>query len=166
MYKSLAHAELSPPLTRHASGSPTRRGGTSEGQGRLQCPSDALLEGSDGEGLHHRLGRLGLHNDDLAEYLPLARFRRRLQPRLDHADTRDDHLPRLLHLLARDGRHAVEHLRALGLLQLRRRSYRLAEGTLREGLGPGLHRLHGLHRLRSHLNRESREDRGKAAWAP
>merc|ERR1711948_226696 len=36
--------------------------------------SYALLQGSDGDGLHDRLRRLGLHDDDLAEHLLLPAF--------------------------------------------------------------------------------------------
>merc|ERR1719229_2110504 len=67
--------------------------------GKRFQPSDGSLQRGHCVCLDDCLGRLGLHHDDLAKHLPLARPGRRLHSRLDHAESWDGDLAGLLHLL-------------------------------------------------------------------
>merc|ERR1719231_2090854 len=112
--------------------------------------SEILLERCDGEGLHYGLRRLGLHDDHLAENLPLARLGRWLPARLDPGQAWDGEHAVALHLLRSDACKALEDLGGLLPLQLALPCDGLCKGTLAHLTlgrlhGSCLHRLHGCH---------------------
>merc|ERR1712050_555805 len=80
----------------------------------------AVLDGLGGECLHDLLRRLRLHHHHLAKDLPLASLCRRLRPGLEAAQARKGEDASLLHLGRGNRCEAVQHRRALGLLQLAR----------------------------------------------
>merc|ERR1712187_661479 len=104
----------------------------------------AVLDGFGGECLHDLLRRLRLHHHYLAKDLPLASLRRRLRPGLEAAQARKREDAGLLHLGRGDRCETVQHLRALGLLQLASCRNLLSNGALPDGLLR--HALHALHR--------------------
>merc|ERR1719168_390967 len=106
--------------------------------------SEAVLDGLGGECLHDLLRRLRLHHHHLAEDLPLAGLRRRLRPGLEAAQARKGEDTALLHLGCGDRCETLQHLRALGLLQLAGCRKLLSNGALPHGLLR--HALHALHR--------------------
>merc|ERR1719291_138514 len=71
---------------------------SSRGSPQTGRPSELVLEGLCGEGLHDGLGRLRLHHDDFAEDLALPGLSRLLLAGLDHHNTGDDELAVLLRL--------------------------------------------------------------------
>merc|ERR1712187_588305 len=96
--------------------------------------SQAVLDGLGRECLHDPLRRLRLHHHYLAKDLPLASLRRRLRPGLEAAQARKGEDAGLLHLGRGVRCETVQHLRALGLLQLAGCRKLLSNGALPDGL--------------------------------
>merc|ERR1712137_603420 len=92
--------------TRRRNWRSTRRA-SSRGSPQTGRPSELVLEGLRGEGLHDGLGRLRLHHDDFAEDLAFPSFGRLLLAGLDHHNTRDDELAVLLRLLRCNARESA-----------------------------------------------------------
>merc|ERR1719380_361294 len=84
------------------------RGASSRGSPQTRRPSELVLEGFRGEGLHYGLGRLRLHHDDFAEDLALPGLGRLLLAGLDHHNTGDDELAVLLRLLRCNARESAQ----------------------------------------------------------
>merc|ERR1711988_1631900 len=94
----------------HSVGSPQKNRPISD---TARSTSEVLLQRCHGEGLHHRLRWLRLHDDHLAENLPLARLGRWLPARLDPGQAWDGEHAVALHLLGCDLPEALKDLRSL-----------------------------------------------------